>query len=145
MVRLEHIAAVLIAASLSGCGFAMFEPGTSSFNSTNGSSGNPEWTRSAAEAPTPPASVPGTPTNRPVATNSLFTRAVEAPPAAAQSSEPAAVQPSEPTAAVKPVTVAELDKPAETRPVVLEKPAAEKVTIEPRGRAYLFRGIAGLI
>src|SRR5271154_4165467 len=107
MVRLEHIAAVLIAASLSGCGFAMFEPGTSSFNSTNGSSGNPEWTRSAAvDAPTPPASVPDTPANRPVATNSLFTRAVEAPPAA--------VQPSEPTAAVKPVTVAELDKPAET-------------------------------
>ena len=67
-----------------------------------------------------------------VPTGSLFARAsAETGPALPQ------------TPAVKPIAVASIDETV--KPVVPPPAAAEKVTTEPRGRAYLFRGMAGLI
>ncbi len=47
-----------------------------------------------------------------------------------------------PSPVAKPVVVADA---RDTVPPVAPPPAAEKVNVAPRGRAYLFRGIAGLI
>jgi hypothetical protein len=119
MVRLNALAAVLIAASLSGCGSAMFDADpTASFPAGNNAA------------------------NKPAASNSLFNRAAEAPPPAPPV-QTAPVQ-TTPLADARPndqIGALVAGRPAEaTRP-----PAAQPVNIQPRGRAYLFRGIAGLI
>ncbi len=71
--------------------------------------------------------------------NSLFARASSedkpAPPAAP------ATPTVKPALETKPVAYAD----APTMPVTPPPAAAEKINTEPRGRAYLFRGIAGLI
>jgi hypothetical protein len=159
-VRLRPIAALLLvvcaAGSLAGCGvYTMFDPeAAASFTATskqaallkNGvdtSANNPETTGSVSA----PASATTDKTDT-AAMNSLFMRASEEKPATAPLPPPAtppapvaaAAKPAAPAA--KPVVVAE----AETTVPPAPPPAAEKLTTaEPRGRAYLFRGIAGLI
>jgi hypothetical protein len=125
MVQARHIAAILVAACLSGCGYAMLDTDTTaSFNSSSNSSSRPVPDPSLAPIAEGPA------TRVTANTGSLFARA------SAEASQP------QQAPAAKPITVASTGdavKPVEP------PPAAEKVMIEPRGRAYLFRGVAGLI
>jgi fermentation-respiration switch protein FrsA (DUF1100 family) len=121
-----------MAACLSGCGgYAMFDPETTaSFTSSANSSGKTEWLKNPEPAG---ASETTTDKSNPAALNSLFARAAAGKP----NDNPA------PAPAVKPVALASTGEavvPAQPSPS-----SAEKVTTEPRGRAYLFRGIAGLI
>jgi hypothetical protein len=158
MLQPKHIAIGLIAVSLSGCGmYGMFDQGTTaSFNSTDDSNRPAAW-RSVEEAPEPPAPVAQAPATTSVANtvaapdpsttksspqvNSLFARAsegrLEADPTPPP---PATLAVAKPMA--KPVTLASTS-PA-TAPVE-PPPAVEPIKIEPHGRAYLFRGVAGLI
>ncbi len=142
MVQPKQIAALLIAASLGGCGsYSMFDAYPSYFSS----SGNaPNWARNAE--PSPASDATGS-TSAPAATAaadkpnaetaSLFARASAGKPAPV-SAAAAAAAPLPP----KPIKVAS----AEAGPVVETPPAqADKVAPAPRGRAYLFRGVAGLI
>ncbi len=109
MVQAKHItavAAVLMAACLSGCGYATLDTDTTaSFNSSGNSS-----TKRA-----PPATTPSASTDSP-STTSDKTGAV----ALNSTTEAAATSIGSP-------------------------PIATDKVIEPRGRAYLFRGVAGLI
>ena len=111
MVQAKHIAAVLIAACLSGCGYAMLD----------------NYTSSTKPAP------PSTPTDTPLGTSdkvSTIGRTAAEDPRAA------------PTATVKSVAVASSgNTPTHAVPPLAD---TDKATIA-RGRAYLFRGIAGLI
>jgi hypothetical protein len=131
MVHPAHIAVLLIAACLAGCGgYALLDPEPMGTGSTPGTS---QSTPSAAADRANAAAL-----------NSLFARAAEPKPADPAPAPPAiALAPAEPA---KPVWVATTDSsenPAQPAPVA---PAVnDKLTVEPRGRAYLFRGIAGLI
>jgi hypothetical protein len=138
MVQSRHIVALLLAASLAGCGgYAMFEP-DASFNSSSGKQA--EWMKtSGGQSSAPDASDPATTGATPASTdksdatalNSLFARA-----ASGKLNDPAA-----------PVITPAMNKVADagdTAAPAAPPAAAEKVTA-PRGRAYLFRGIAGLI
>jgi hypothetical protein len=156
MVQPKHIAVLLIAVCLGGCGYAVFDSDSSaSFapsskqaawmkNSGQSSAADPESTAST-DAPASKADSAGM--------NSLFARASEdrlnatppVPPA------PVAAPPAKSTGKPvekladkpmpKPVTVA--DAGDTTFP--LDRSPAPPAKIEPHGRAYLFRGIAGLI
>jgi hypothetical protein len=121
MVQPTHIAVLLLAACLTGCGsYAMFDPDTTaSFNASADSSSQPATPSDKANTQ---------------ALNALFTRA---------SADKLNADPAEPPAPVKPVKLANAGEAA----LPLEAPptAAEKLTAQPRGRAYLFRGVAGLI
>ena len=134
MVQARLSIVLLLAACLTGCGgYAMIDP-SAAFTSPGKQAdwmkgdgqasvvdaSNVETTASAPAAPGKPISV---------GTNSLFTRASEAKPADA---------PAIPVA--KPIAVAD----AADVSIASPPPAAEKIT-QPRGRAYLFRGVAGLI
>jgi hypothetical protein len=132
----KHFAVLLLTASLvavclAGCGgYTMFDP-EASFTAPGKQDASGKNVNSAVTGPETTGS-----TNVTVALNSLFARAAEgklsddpAPPAAA------------PAAANKPVAVADADTAV---PAVPPPGAAEKIA-EPRGRAYLFRGVAGLI
>jgi len=139
MVLRTRIAAVLIATCLSGCGgLSMFETDTTA---SFGGGSRPDWAKSseassppAAETPAAmPASSAAGPNRSGAASNSLFARATEAKPDA---------KTADPIAAL---VTADADTTGEGVKPVVPPPAAEKVAIEPRGRAYLFRGIAGLI
>jgi hypothetical protein len=106
MVEAKHIAAVLIAACLSGCGYATLDTDTTaSLNNSGGSS----------IKRVPPGTAPTASTDTPSATSD-------------KASAPA----------LNSVTAAATS--VGSPPV-----ATDKGTIEPRGRAYLFRGVAGLI
>jgi len=163
MVRTKHIAVILVAAGLSGCGgYAMYESDPTA--SLNGSGRPAEWTRTAEATPEPappepPAPVIQTPSTAPAADTSaspnaasnktkspnasLFARASEPKPAAKPETKPEA----------KPLdSIAALVTSTQATPIAVAKPveppptaAIEKVAVEPHGRAYLFRGIAGLI
>lgn len=146
MVRPTHIAVLLIAASLAGCGsYSLFDPDTTA--SFGSSVKQAEWTKSAGQGSSTDtaASVqPAATSDKTDATalNSLFTHASEGkldadPPATAAPMPPA------PVPAVTPVAFAPAGETAS--PVAPPPAAAEKLNIEPRGRAYLYRGIAGLI
>ncbi len=141
MVQRTRIAVVLIATCLSGCGgLSMFEDTTASFNA---SGKPPDWTRGSAVSASP---VPETPVTTPTsstatankpntpANNSLFARAAEANPDST---------PPDPIAAL--VTATAAASGDAVTPLGPPPAAAAKVAIEPRGRAYLFRGVAGLI
>lgn len=128
-MRAACIAAILVASCLSGCGsFAVFEP------DSTGALGD---ATDVSRPPSVPASIPvavhtvattgGVPANG--APNSLFASAV------ASQSQTATAEP----AAAGPVLVAGDVVPSGAAPHPDVPP------IVPRGRAYLFRGVAGLI
>jgi LysM domain-containing protein len=136
MVQARHFIVLLLAACLTGCGgYAMIDP-SAAFTSPGKQAdwmkgdgqasvvdtANVETTASAPAAPGKPDSA---------VASSLFTRASEAKPADA---------PANPVA--KPIAVA--DAADLSVPVAPPPQAAEKIT-QPHGRAYLFRGVAGLI
>jgi hypothetical protein len=142
MVQSRHIVALLLAASLAGCGgYAMFEP-DASFNSSSGKQA--EWMKiSGGQSSAPDASDPATTGATPASTdksdatalNSLFARA-----ASGKLNDPAA----SPAAPVITPAMNKVADAGDTAGPAAPPAAAEKVTA-PRGRAYLFRGIAGLI
>jgi LysM domain len=139
MVQSRHIVVLLLAAMLAGCGgYAMFEP-DASFSSSKPAdwmktSGGPS---SAPDASSDPAATGSTaaPSDKTDATalNSLFARA-----AAGKLSEP-------PPPVVTPVTNTVVADAGDTAAPAPPPPATAPKVTEPRGRAYLFRGIAGLI
>src|SRR5215468_678346 len=117
MVRRVHIAVALLAATLGGCsGYATFDPESTSATSFSSASTNHN-----------PASVAGAADKKDVATlNALFAGATQGP-TQGRSDDPAA----------------ELAGAADFAGEPSHTPLKE--TLEPRGRAYLFRGVAGLI
>jgi hypothetical protein len=135
MLLPTRLAAVLIAASLvAGCSYSVFDRDTTA--SFNGSA-QPAWTKQAEPEPEiePPQTIDAdtvvrsneVPSRPNVArSSSLYARAVEARPI--EAAKP-------PVEVAKPVTVPPPPAPQ----------ATERVSIEPRGHAYLFRGVAGLI
>ena len=138
MVRPSHLIVLLLAVCLSGCGgYAMFDP-SAAFTSP-GKQAN--WTKGGSQAAVPEAADYETTETTPAASSkpestaqsSLFTQASETKLAA----PPAPV-----VATAKPITVA--DAADISVPVAPAPQAVEKIT-QPRGRAYLFRGVAGLI
>jgi hypothetical protein len=109
----------------------MFDPETTaSFTSSANSSGKADWLKNPEPAGASEATADKT---NSTALNSLFARA-----AANKLDDGSAPAPT-----AKPVTLASAREAA--LPTEPSPSAAEKVTTEPRGRAYLFRGIAGLI
>jgi len=125
------LAANLVAVCLAGCGgYTMFDP-EASFTSPVKQAA---WTKNDNSTATDPETT-GT-TNETTALNSLFARATEGK-LNADSAQPAA----NPATANKPFAVADAD----TAIPAVPPPGAPKKIAEPRGRAYLFRGIAGLI
>ena len=138
MVRPSHLIVLLLAVCLSGCGgYAMFDP--SAAFTTPGKQA--DWTKGGSQAAVPEAADYETTETTPAASSkpestaqsSLFTQASETKLAA----PPAPV-----VATAKPITVA--DAADISVPVAPAPQAVEKIT-QPRGRAYLFRGVAGLI
>jgi pimeloyl-ACP methyl ester carboxylesterase len=125
MVRRAHIAVLLLAVCLGGCGgYTMFDPESTGGLSYSGAS-------ATAQNPRPTT---GSTDKRDAATlNALFASAGQG------GSDDRAAPP-----AAKPVLLASTGdvsgQPA--RPSAKE---SAKETVEPRGRAYLFRGVAGLI
>jgi LysM repeat protein len=141
MVQSKQISALLLAVSLAGCGsYSMFD--TSSFNSSGfGSSKSSDWknttnnSSASADPDSTASTAPTTPSrNDTESLNSLFARAAQNQTSAPQ---PAPAPVASTTA--KPVVVA--DAPD----IAVAPPATRGVNVTPRGRAYLFRGIAGLI
>ena len=133
MVRAKQIGVLLLAVSLTGCGsYAMFD--TSAFTSNSSVNTASDNTGSTAPSATPSAAqASNQQKNDTNSLTSLFARA-------AQNKPPDPPQPA-PNAAIKPVVYADA---APIAPAPLP-PAAASVKVVPRGRAYLFRGIAGLI
>jgi hypothetical protein len=138
MVRPSHLIVLLLAVCLSGCGgYAMFDP-SAAFTSPGKQA---DWTKGGSQAAVPEAADYETTETTPAASSksestaqsSLFTQASETKLAA----PPAPV-----VATAKPITVA--DAADISVPVAPAPQAVEKIT-QPRGRAYLFRGVAGLI
>ena len=138
MLRPSHLIVLLLAVCLSGCGgYAMFDP-SAAFTSPGKQA---DWTKGGSQAAVPEAADYETTETTPAASSkpestaqsSLFTQASETKLAA----PPAPV-----VATAKPITVA--DAADVSVPVAPAPQAVEKIT-QPRGRAYLFRGVAGLI
>lgn len=136
---------MLLAACLAGCGgYAMFDP-SAAFTSPGRQT---VWMKSGDQAPVAQAAdyettettetTPGAP-NKPgsAAQSSLFSPTSEAELAAPLAPAAATAKP-----AAKPIAVA--DAADASVPVAPAPQAGEKIT-QPRGRAYLFRGVAGLI
>ena len=161
MVQSKQIGVLLLAASvmavsLAGCGsYSMLD--TSAFTSSGYTSGrSAEWRNAAdtssANADADSTSAAGTASTQPAAApnksdgtalTSLFARATQDRQSAAQSaSVPPSPTPPVPATVAQPVVVADASAAA---PVPPPSGAANQVNAQPRGRAYLFRGIAGLI
>jgi hypothetical protein len=148
MVRSKQIGVLLLAVSLTGCSYSMFD--TSSFMSSGfGSNKSAEW-KSANTSDTADTDTTGSSSqtasqqkNDGEALNSLFARAAQNKPAESQASAPNPAPAPAPTPVAKPVVVADAhDIPVSAAPTPAPAPP---VKIQPRGRAYLFRGVAGLI
>ncbi len=144
MVQWRHIVVLLLTAWLGGCGsYAMFDP-SAAFTSGNKQAA---WTGSghgsANEAPDPDAtaSAAAAAATDGGARNSLFARASDTTTA-----QPTAVVPDKLLdGSFKRASVEATALPAAPAPQTTPGPqAADKITT-PRGRAYLFRGVAGLI
>jgi LysM repeat protein len=133
--RLGQIAVLLFAGSLlavglAGCGgYSMFEPDASFISPGKQAQLKPGVEPAMATDPATTGSTSDT-----VALTSLFARAANGKLA----NDPAAPV----STAANPVAVADAGDTAV--PAALPPAAGEKIT-EPRGRAYLFRGVAGLI
>jgi hypothetical protein len=145
MVQARHFLVLLLAACLSGCGgYAMFDP-ISAFTSP---AKQADWMKSggpaAAEEPADYETTETTSSSNRApspAQSSLFTDAAETrPDPSPQAGSSPANAAASPTA--KPITVA--DAADTSVPAAPVPQAAPKIT-QPRGRAYLFRGVAGLI
>ncbi|HEY2534946.1 MAG TPA: LysM peptidoglycan-binding domain-containing protein [Xanthobacteraceae bacterium] len=136
MVRRKHIAVVLFAALLSACASsAMFDQDMTASVTASADS---------ARRPAAAAKNPGDNLDPPPAISAPATApAVTASAAAAATTTPAGrpAQPAVPPA-VKPVVLA--STASATAPLT-PRAAAEAAKIESRGRAYLFRGFAGII
>src|SRR5262249_3173933 len=104
----------------------------------NGAAGSPDSANSDNASSTTAAN--GQQKNDGEALNSLFARATQNKADAQQNPPPPAPATPAPSAVAQPVAYA---APSPTAPA--HPPAAATVKVEPRGRAYLFRGIAGLI
>lgn len=141
-MRPVYLAVLLLATALSGCGsYALFDPDTTASFGSSGKS--PEWLKNLGQSSATDAETTGSPSRSAssgksdsAALNSLFARTADgktgsAPPVPA----------APPAAAIKPVAFASA---GQTTTPVSPPPAAEKL-VEPRGRVYLYRGIAGLI
>jgi LysM domain len=163
---LRHIGIVLLAANLAGCGaYTMFDPDAASSFTSSGKP--PAWLKNASQSSTDDdadttasAPAPSSATkdrSDSAAMNSLFARASDSKavePKSADASPPAQLAKSDaksdakPAPPPKPVVLADATPTTIPRvtPVLAEQPpvAAAKIA-EPQGRAYLFRGIAGLI
>jgi hypothetical protein len=135
MVQASRIAAVLIAASLSGCGGLTTGLDLDSAASLDGSSksagsrrtGDAALLAMTDDAAKSAASTASSPRPSAALNNSLFARAaVEAKP-------------------IDPVVTPVAAKSTETVKPLQPSPRAEAPANQPRGRAYLFRGVAGLI
>ncbi len=147
MVQWRHIVVLLLTAWLGGCGsYAMFDP-SAAFTSGNKQAA---WTGngngSANEAPGADATVSAAPATDTNASNSLFARASDITTAPALAAKPAAAVPDRLLdGSFKLASTDATAVPAAPAPRTAPSPqAADKITA-PRGRAYLFRGMAGLI
>ena len=150
MVRSRQIGVLLLAASLSGCGYSMFD--TSSFMSSGfGANKSAEWrsanTSDSADTDTTAAASQTASQQKSdgEALNSLFARAAQNKPEQPQASAPNPVPAAASSPAAKPVVVADARDIPVSAPVSAVPTPAPAVKIQPRGRAYLFRGVAGLI
>jgi hypothetical protein len=148
MVRSKQIGVLLMAASLTGCGsFSMFD--TSSFMSSGFGSSKPSEVKSASTSDTANPDTTGSASQAASsqksdgeALNSLFARAAQNKPAQQPAAAPDPAPAAAPVPVAKPVVVADArDTPVSAAPAA----APASVKVQPRGRAYLFRGIAGLI
>jgi LysM repeat protein len=153
VVRPVHLAVLLLAVTLSGCGsYSLFDPDTTA---SFGSSGKqPEWLRNvgqtqatASAETTPSAEPPSAPAGKAdsSALNSLFARAADAKPTTDPVSPPVPPAAVSQLPAVKPVSYASTGGDSARRVDPAPSAASDKLTAEPRGRAYLYRGVAGLI
>jgi hypothetical protein len=144
MGQSRHIAALLLASlvgtSLAGCGgYAMFDPETAGYAP---SSKQAAWWKGSGTKPasddtgSQASATAGTDHTDTAALNSLFARASEGKisPSAGAATEPAPTK-----------SVAVADAGRTTMPNAPTPGSVDKVPAEPRGRAYLYRGIAGLI
>lgn len=150
MVQSKQIGALLLALSLAGCGSSsMFD--TPSLTSSGFGSKSSEWknTTDNSSANADPDSTASTATTTPnrndtESLNSLFARAAQN-----QASAPQPAPAPAASTAAKPVVVADARDttvaPPATPSVATPSVATPSVNVTPRGRAYLFRGIAGLI
>jgi hypothetical protein len=129
MVQASRIAAVLIAASLSGCGGLTTGLDLDSTASSR-RTGDAALLAMTDDTTAKPGSA-AVPSQRPSAAfgNSLFARAA------------VETKPIDPVPTATPVAV----RSAETVKPVDPSPRADAPMNQPRGRAYLFRGVAGLI
>ena len=143
MVQPRHIVVLLFAAWLGGCGgYAMVDP-SASFTAPGKQA---EWINGAgstAAADTPDPQTTGStsaPTEKTdtAALNSLFARAAQGKQSAKLGDPPAPAAKSDANS----VALADAGDGAIA---VAPPPAAAEKVIEPRGRVYLFRGVAGLI
>jgi len=151
VVKVRHIAVLLVAACLAGCGYAMLDPdSTASFTSSGKQAA---WLKGAsppsAAADSDATASPSTPHSAPnqaeaAAMSSLFARASEEKLAAAPT-EPAPGAKPDNKPENKPRQVATAEAAETTIPVTPPPAVIDKLPAEPRGRAYLFRGVAGLI
>jgi hypothetical protein len=136
MVQPKHLIVLLLAVCLSGCGgYAMFDPSVAFTSPVK----QADWMKSGGQsAAAQSADYETTETTaasskpEPTAQSSLFTQA--------SATKPVASAPVVATA--KPITVADAGDVAV--PVAPVPQPVEQIT-QPRGRAYLFRGVAGLI
>jgi hypothetical protein len=142
-----------LAGSLAGCsGYSVFEPDMNSAFTTGkqtawskpDSTGSTGATSSANVAAST-ASSDNSDRADSAAMSSLFARASTEDKTYAVA--PAPVPTVKPALYTKPVAYADADPTMPITPptVTSPPPTAQKVTTDPRGRAYLFRGIAGLI
>ena len=131
----RHIAVLLVAACLTGCGsYTMFDPSASAFTSSGKQAA---FTKTSSETSASDPDATGS-TGDTTALNSLFARASQGK----LSDDAVASPPAASAPAIKPIALADAGDTAV--PAVPAPQAAAPIT-QPRGRAYLFRGIAGLI
>jgi hypothetical protein len=157
-VNLRHIGILLLATSLAGCGaYTMFDPDSASSFTSSGKP--PAWLKNATQTSSaddadatgsaPASSSANKDRTDSTAMASLFARASDTkPPDAPTPPGQIARQDTRPAPPPKPVVLADAGPTTipKVTPVLAEQPpvAADKIAA-PQGRAYLFRGIAGLI